>query len=156
MLETHIKELYTNSIRDWSDEKSEALATMIYTRGIQAEISSVRTYLNIVHNFYTFLIFNSSNMSNPDERGYIFNPESDIIVHLLIVKEAWQSLYEGLVREALKNRLRTIRELVEGLIEHCQLAPEQLAFLRYYFVDPQSAFIGTVFADLLFAHPTLA
>lgn len=149
MLADHIKPLYTNSIKDWNDEKSDALAKMIYTRGLQAEISRARTYLNIVHNLYAFLRFNPN---------YQFNQESDAVLHLLVVKEAWQSLYETLGREALKNRLETMGELVGRLLteEQGKLASEQTAFLQHYFVDSRSPFSRMVFADLLFDYPTLA
>ena len=149
MLFDYIKELYT-----WDDAKSDALAKMIYTRGLQAEISSARTYLNIVHNFYTFKQFNSDKPN--------FSADSEAAIHLLVVKEAWQSLYEELVREALKNRLETMGELVGRLLAadaqkpKDKLESEQRAFLEHYFVDSRSAFSRLVLADLLFEYPTLA
>ena len=149
MLLDYIKELYT-----WDDAKSDALAKMIYTRGLQAEISSARTYLNIVHNFYTFQQFNADKPN--------FSADSDAAIHLLVVKEAWQSLYEELVREALKNRLETMGDLVGKLLAadaqkpKDKLESEQRAFLEHYFVDSRSAFSRLVLADLLFEYPTLA
>ena len=151
MLLDYIKELYT-----WDDAKSDALAKMIYTRGLQAEISSARTYLNIVHNFYAFRQFNAEKPN--------FSADSEAAIHLLVVKEAWQSLYEELVREALKNRLETMGELVGRLLAadadaqktEGKLESEQRAFLEHYFVDSRSAFSRLVLADLLFDYPTLA
>ena len=149
MLLDYIKELYT-----WDDAKSDALAKMIYTRGLQAEISSARTYLNIVHNFYTFKQFNAEKPN--------FSADSEAAIHLLVVKEAWQSLYEELVREALKNRLEIMEKLVGKLLEadaektEHRLESEPRAFLKHYFVDSRSAFSRLVLADLLFEYPTLA
>lgn len=149
MLLDYIKELYT-----WDDAQSDALAKMIYTRGLQAEISSARTYLNIVHNFYAFRQFNAEKPN--------FSADSEAAIHLLVVKEAWQSLYEELVREALKNRLETMGELVGKLLEadaektEHRLESEQRAFLKHYFVDSRSAFSRLVLADLLLEYPTLA
>ena len=149
MLLEYIKKLY-----EWDDAQSDALAKMIYTRGLQAEISSARTYLNIVHNFYTFKQFNSDKPN--------FSADSEAAIHLLVVKEAWQSLYEELVREALKNRLETMGELVGRLLAadaqkpKDKLESEQRAFLEHYFVDSRSAFSRLVLADLLFEYPTLA
>lgn len=149
MLLEYIKKLY-----EWDDAQSDALAKMIYTRGLQAEISSARTYLNIVHNFYAFRQFNAEKPN--------FSADREAAIHLLVVKEAWQSLYEELVREALKNRLETMGELVGRLLAadaqkpEDKLESEQRAFLEHYFVDSRSAFSRLVLADLLFEYPTLA
>ncbi len=64
------------------------------TRGEKAEMTSVRKYLNVIHAFYTFQKFNP---------GYQFELKNDFVVHLLIVKEAWQHLYENMIREAVKK-----------------------------------------------------
>ena len=48
LLLNYIKELYA-----WDDPQAQQLANMVHSRGIQAEIASVREYLNIIHNFYT-------------------------------------------------------------------------------------------------------
>ena len=149
MLLEYIKGLY-----EWDDAQSDALAKMIYTRGLQAEISSARTYLNIVHNFYAFRQFNAEKPN--------FSADREAAIHLLVVKEAWQSLYEELVREALKNRLETMGELVGRLLAadaqkpQDKLESEHRAFLEHYFVDSRSAFSRLVLADLLFDYPTLA
>lgn len=101
----YIKEQY-----EWEDpqeEKTVSLARMVADAGLQAEIYSLRKYLNIIDNFYAFLEF------NPD---YDFNPAKDFIVHLLVLKEAMQPVYEELILSALKNRDQTISQLINGLI----------------------------------------
>ena len=101
LLVGYIKELY-----DWDGSahrgRAEKLANMVYTRGEQAEMTSVRKYLNVIHTFYAFQKFNP---------GCQFEPENDFVVHLLLVKEAWQPLYENITREAVKNNMTNMKTL---------------------------------------------
>ena len=142
---------YIQKMFNWDPQQTDALATMICSRGIQAEISSVRKYLNIVNNIYVFQKFNTA---------YTFNPDGGFVVHLLIVKEAWQPLYEELVQEAMKNRSAKMAELVKMLLRNYKesktLQSEQEEFLTDYFVDPRTSFHDKILADLLSKYPTLA
>ncbi len=147
---------YIGKLYGWDDpngQKTRKLANMVYTRGLQTEMSSVRKYLSVINNFYAFQKYNPT---------YEFNTENDFIVHLLIVKEAWQPLYEIIVKEALKNRLENmdglVSNLVSNLTEHHKerLLPEQGKFLRDYFIDPIYPFHKLILADFLFKYPTLA
>ena len=146
LLQEYIQNLY-----GWNPEKASDLANMIYACGLQAEMSSVRKYLNVANNLHVFQKF------NPD---YSFNPENDFIVCLLIVKEAWQSLYEQLVQEALKNRLEPMNTVVKILRgsqrESEQLSSEQERYLETYFMNTDYPFHNMVLADVLSQHPTLA
>ncbi|CAK8717795.1 KAP NTPase domain-containing protein [Candidatus Electrothrix aarhusensis] len=76
---------YIHELYEWEidDKKNESLANIVVTRGLQAHISSVRTYLNVVTTFYTFLRF------NPD---YEMKIENDFVLTLLIMKEAWSTV----------------------------------------------------------------
>ncbi len=129
-----IRDLLTDYIgRIYDGEEAghaDALATQITLWGSRAEMVSVRKYLNVVHNFYAFLAF------NPD---YTFTPEpDDIIIHLLVIKEAWQPLYEELVKEAVKNRTASLKGVVETLFKQDTarktplVQPEQRSFLKTY------------------------
>jgi hypothetical protein len=142
---------YVQELHNWDSSKTEALAKMIYTRGLQAKMVSVRSYLNIVHNFYTFQKFNP---------GYEFQPENDLVVHLLVVKEAWQPFYEDLMKEAAKNRTEPLSEMVKNLLTNYKnnnkLSSEQETFLQGYFVESNSPFGNVKLADELFKYPTLA
>jgi hypothetical protein len=147
LLQEHIKTVY-----GWDEERAAILAKIVSLRGIQAEMTSVRKYLNVIHNFYAFLKF------NPD---YQFTPENDVVVHLLIVKEAWQPLYEKLIRDALKDRAASLSELAGKLIsgdalKESSLAPEY-KFLQDYFISSDYPFhqlkLGN---DFLLRYPTLA
>ena len=79
---------------------------MIKARGLQAEIYSLRKYLNIIDNFNAFLKFNS---------GYEFISVKDFIVHLLVLKEAWHPIYEALIQSAIKNQSSTLSYLISEL-----------------------------------------
>ncbi|MCP4404996.1 MAG: hypothetical protein GY801_47805 [bacterium] len=145
LLQEHIR-----TLMGWAEAETKALANMITTRGRQADMSSVRKYLNVVNTLYAFQQF------NPET--YAFQTDNDLIVHLLIVKEAWQPLYEELVQEAMKHRLTTMDELVQKIIEIYQgrkdpLRPEQLSYLQEYLVKP---FADSILADELLKYPTLA
>jgi hypothetical protein len=139
---------FINTLYEWDDpehHKAEALAKMVYTRGLQTQIYSVRRYLEIITNFYTFLKF------NPD---YEFQPTNDFVTNLLILKEAWQPLYETLVNAALKER-SNMEQLIQSLIDEEKLFAEQEKFLTAYLGK------GTLFAKehlstWLAKHPTLA
>ena len=149
----------TKELAAWNEldaKQADILAKMIYVCGIQAKVSSARTFFNIVHNFYTFLNFNCT---------YALCPQNDPIVHLLVVKETWQSLYKELVKEAVKNHKKTMGQLLNGLLtsdhknqrkNQNKFTDEQIAFLNAYFADPHSPFYDLVLADLLFTYPTLA
>jgi len=104
LLLQHIKELY-----DWDDpdgKKAERLAARVVDLGRRAEMSSVRKYLNVIHNFFAFLRF------HPD---YTFDMEHDFILYLQIVKEAWQPLYEKILLESLNFDKPTMGTVLERL-----------------------------------------
>ena len=141
---------YIKNLYDWDDsyrQEAEALANMVYIQGLEVEITSVRHYLNIINNFYMFQKFNPK---------YTFTPENDFIVYLLLVKEAWQPLYENLIREALRER-SNMETLIQGFIHKYtkdkSLLPKQEKFLSDY--------LGRIFAReqlsiWLEQYPTLA
>jgi len=106
LLAQHISELYVWD--DADEKKANHLAERLIDLGRRAEISSVRKYLNVIHNFFAFLQFHPA---------YAFDPasEDDFALCLLIVKEAWQPLYEQIVAESLSFDLPTMGVLVERL-----------------------------------------
>ena len=141
---------YIKEFQIWDEEDSEALATMIYNRGIQTEISSIRKYLNIVHNFYTFTQF------NPD---YAFDQDNDLIINLLIIKEVWQTLYEDLVQTALRERTNMealIKKFLDTYRVKNLLLLEQERFLSDYLGRGDSSFAKEHLSTLLVKYPTLA
>lgn len=149
MLLKYIKEQY-----EWEDpreEKAESLARMVTETGLQAEIYSRRKYLNIIDNFNTFLEF------NPD---YKFNPERDFIVYLLVLKEAWQPIYEELIQNALKNRAQMLSPLIIELIANHSIKGKSISkcqeiFLKSYFSSDN--FFGKEYLHRwMVKHPTLA
>jgi hypothetical protein len=145
----YIKEQY-----EWEDpegEKTAALAKMVTEGGLQAEIYSLRKYLNIIANFNAFLEF------NPD---YDFNPEMDFIVHLLVLKEAWQPVYEELIQSALKNRDHTMAKLIFELTSTASSKGKPISgnkekfLLKYFKYDNQ--FGKEYLYKWMVKHPTLA
>lgn len=147
LLREHIQIVY-----GWDAERAGLLAKIVSLRGIQAEMLSVRKYLNVLHNFYAFLAF------NPD---YQFTSKNDIVVHLLIVKEAWHPLYETLIHAAAKHRAAALSELASDLIPDDALKEAPLApkykFLQDYFINTNSPFHQVKLGnDLLLRYPTLA
>jgi hypothetical protein len=149
MLLKYIKEQY-----EWEDpqeEKTVSLAKMVNEAGLQAEIYSLRKYLNIIDNFNAFLEF------NPD---YEFNPAMDFIVHLPELKEAWQPIYEELIQSALKNRDLPLFQLMQGLISIASSKDKPIAknkeiFLSDYFID-KDKFGKEYLYKWMVKHPTLA
>lgn len=149
MLLKYIKEQY-----EWEDpqgEKTVTLAKMVSEAGLQAEIYSLRKYLNIIDNFNVFLEF------SPD---YDFNPEMDFIVHLLVLKEAWQPIYEELIQSALKNRDKTIHQLITGLEGTASSKGEPVAkYIEHFFVKyfkSEDKFGKEYLYNWMVKHPTLA
>ncbi len=130
-----------------NDNEVKQIVTMIYTRGIQAEIESVRSYFNILHNVAIFLQF------NPE---YTINPELDPVLPLLVIKEAWPSLYKSLIFNAMKNRLASLVELVEIIQNDSVLSPSQTAFVSHYLLETSSSIGRIRLMDLLLKYPTLA
>jgi hypothetical protein len=105
MLFEYIKKQY-----DWNapeDEKSKALAKMVAEGGIQAQIFSLRKYLNILDNFNVAMKFNPQ---------YEFNPKDDFVVRLLLFKEADQLLYKKLIWNAFKSPEKSLEKLIEALL----------------------------------------
>ncbi len=111
LLLKHISELYT-----WDDPdgtKAEKLAERLVDLGRRTEMTSVRKYLNVIHNFFAFLRF------HPD---YPFDLEHDFILYVQIVKEAWQPLYEKILLESLNFDKPTMATVLERL--SCKFPPE--------------------------------
>ncbi len=139
---------YIKALYDWDDpghHKAEALAKMVYTRGLQTQIYTVRKYLNIVTNFYTFLKFNPS---------YEFQTSNDFITNLLVIKEAWQLLYETLINEALKEH-SNMEQLIQSLLDRDVLVAEQEKFLTAY-LGKDTPFAKEHLSTWVAKHPTLA
>ena len=129
----------------WNEDDAKELARMISTSGRQAEMNSVRKYLNVVNNFYTFQQF------NPE---HTFSTGNDLIVYLLVLKEAWQPLYEELVQEAMKNRADKMQDLVSKVTNsHTALPAEQKKYLESVLIQH---FSQVVLCDELLEYPTLA
>ena len=123
---------YMQELTGWDSEQSKTLGDMIATRGLQAEMTSVRKFLNVANNFYVFKKF------NPE---YNVDPAQDFVVYLLLIKEAWEPLYRELIQEALKNSEETVKWIVEKVIEDLktQKSPpskEQEEFLQNFLVHP--------------------
>lgn len=146
LLKKHISKIY-----EWDDadgSKAEALAEMIDARGLQTQIHSVRHYLNIIMNFYTFLKF------NPEYKEQ-FNPANDFIVNLLMIKEAWYPLYEKLVQEALKTS-GNMEQLIKSFAEAERVLPEQYEFLSNFFLENDVSFKQEFLFKWLERYPALA
>lgn len=139
-----IKQLYK-----WNNPKEEkALANLVYSRGLDARISSIRKYLNIINNFYIFQKF------NPE---YTFKAESDFVIHFLIIKEAWQSLYEAIIQEALQNPLQSTDQIVARFIDSSQKSlQDDQNFLDTYIIKGNLDFDEPCLYSLLLKYPTLA
>ncbi|MCX6579698.1 MAG: P-loop NTPase fold protein [Candidatus Aminicenantes bacterium] len=149
MLLKYIKEQY-----EWEDpgeEKSKSLARMVTEAGLQAEIFSRRKYLNIIDNFNVFRKF------NPD---YNFTPAKDFIVHLLVLKEALQPVYEELIQGALKNRDKTISQLISGLTSIAankgKPRPEYKGEFFVEYFKKEANFGNEYLYKWMVKHPTLA
>jgi hypothetical protein len=150
MLLTYIKQQY--QWKDSGERNSEALAQMVAAAGLQAQIYSLRKYLNIIDNFNVFLQFNP---------GYRFNPEADFIVYLLLLKEAWQPLYEELIQSALRIRDANMEKLVYDLVAYGGKDGNRLSSFvkRRYLSDylgTKSKFASEYLYQLLTRYPTLA
>jgi hypothetical protein len=148
MLFKYIKEQY-----EWNDpdnQKADSLAKMVNDVGVHAEIFSLRKYFNIINNFNVFLKFN---------RGYKFDPETDFVVYLLILKEAWQPVYEDLIQRSLRNHTRQMEGLIIALCEDRKerkpLAPKQRDFL-YKYLGQESKFAKKYLYKWFNKYPTLA
>ncbi len=141
LLQQHVRDLL-----NWSENDTKALAGTIANCGRQADMKSVRKYLNVANNFYTFLQFNPK---------YDFSAGDNLIVALLVLKESWQPLYEDLVQEAMKNRAHKIQELIGKVNEgdDRKLLVEQAQYLADFLVHP---FPDVVLCDKLLEYPTLA
>ena len=118
----HIRTLYT-----WDDpdgKKAETLAKTTERLGRRAEMASVRKYLNVVHNFFSFLTFNP---------GYEFDLQHDFVLYLLIVKEAWQPLYEKILLESLSFDQPKMNEVIERVEKEHGFSNAQQRILPVYF-----------------------
>jgi len=128
--------------------KSDALAKMVADGGLQAEIFSIRKYLNVIDNFNVFLKFNPS---------YNFDPEGDFVVYLLLLKEAWQHVYEKLIQIALRNHKYKMRQLIDVIEEN--KGKSKLSAMRSFFdlyFKNENKFANKCLYELLTKHPTLA
>jgi predicted KAP-like P-loop ATPase len=145
----YIKEQY-----EWEDpqeEKNKSLAKMVNEAGLQAEIYSLRKYLNIIDNFNAFLKFNPN---------YEFILGKDFIVHLLVLKEAWQPIYEALIQSALKNQAFTLSDLITELKNIAKrndkpISESKERFFDYYFSINREGFEEKLYKWMV-KYPTLA
>ena len=142
LLLSHIKELYGWDAPD--NQHAELVAQRLTNLGRQAEIVSVRKYLNILHNFLAFQRF------NPD---YHFEPEQDIVLYLLFVKEAWQPLYETIVRHSISSDHPTLKEVIER-VKHDFSHAQQTILFKYFTDNP--SFSQQKLGELIKRYPTLA
>ena len=146
----NMKRVLVQSIQDlygWDQQnayKAESLARMIYTLGLQTRMASVRQYLNIVANLYAFLKCNPS---------YEFQADHDLIIRLLILKEAWQPLYETLLHQASRAKV-TMAQLVQNVIAQEDLLAEQEHFLTTH-LGKNALFAKESLSAWLAKHPTL-
>ena len=124
--------------------QAETLAAMIYTRGLQSNITSVRQYLNIATNFGEFL------NSLPQ---YRWQQENDFILNLLVIKEAWPDLYHRLQEESMTHGL-SMQQLIQHMAEHHRLQAPQEKFLSAY-IGHNTAFACEYLAVWLTYHPML-
>lgn len=122
LLWKHIKKVF-----EWDEEKAKSLADMISIRGVQSKIASVRKYLNVANSFYAFLQINP-------EYEEKFNLTNDFVINLLIIKEVWQSFYEFLIDESLKERPHLYD--IASTIKHSDTLKydEQIDFLETFMV----------------------
>ena len=144
----HIQDLY-----GWDEQQVEQLANTIYYTGLQAEMESVRKYLNVINNFYTFQKFNPKCKDDTEKK---------FVLHLLIVKEAWQPLYEQIVKKALRERTRNMRNLLLNVVTNTHklgeylLTERQSSFLSDHFTSERTPFHELSLAeDFLYKYPTL-
>lgn len=125
-----------------------ALAQTIFAMGKEARIGSARKYLNIVNNIFVFSKF------NPD---YRFNPEKkDLIMFLLILKEAMQPLFEDLIQTAIVFPDRTLNHLYNAIEnKYVTVISSNLDHFVKTYID-QTYFGEIKLFDLLKRYPTLA
>ena len=149
LLKDHIRTLF-----DWDDPdgaKAERLAKLIYTRCLQARVHSIRSYLNILVNFYGFMRF------NPE---YEFEPENPLVLNLLVLKEAWQPIYEDLIQESFRERCN-LHLLVGHYIRRSEeegkaLSYPQKKYLLDFIGDKDAVFANWYLEDLLISYSALA
>ncbi len=141
LLRQHITELYA-----WDDPngtKAESLAKTLELVGKQTEMTSVRKYLNVIHNFFVFQRF------HPECRE---QEELDFVIYLLIIKEVWQPIHERMVREALTYDQPKMSAVVARLKD---ISPTQQKVLPLYF-GKDGKFENQVLAKILEKYPTIA
>jgi hypothetical protein len=138
---------YITSLDIWDDpdqQKAGALARMVYIRGLQSNLSSIRQYFTIVTECYTFLT------AHPD---YEFQFGNDFIANLFIIKTAWPALYLQLMEHASARRV-SMSQMVQRLIQGNRLRGAQEKFLTAYF-GYRSPFAGERLAAWLARYPLL-
>lgn len=128
-------------------EDAALLARIIYSRGRNANITSIRKYTNILYNYFVFFEFN---------KNYQFEGESDLIIILLIFKESWQSLYEVMIEMALKRRSDTVYDVLNNLLEHKHISIEQKEFIKNWILEKKLNHLDEKFEKILSEYPTLA
>ena len=128
LLIKHIKDLRTPEKQEAEEQEVMGLANTVYDLGRQAGMLSVRKYLNVANNFYTFQQFNPT-CTNTDELNFV--------LHLLIVKEAWQPLYERIAETALS----------EGVPINMSALIGKILESDYHFQGKQQKFLPTHFVN---------
>lgn len=139
---------YAEELFEWKDSENDMacrLVRTVYTGGLQAQIYSIRKYYNILTNYYIFLRFNP---------GYVQGEHDDFLISLLILKEAWQPLYEKLIRESFRTRSE-MGEFVQTVIDRNELSEEQNKYLSQY-TDKDNPFSGKFLHEWLTNYSTLA
>lgn len=141
LLRQHITELYA-----WDDPngtKAELLAQTLEFVGKQTEMTSVRKYLNVIHNFFAFQRFHPECQEQED---------LDFVIYLLIIKEVWQPIHERMVLEALtydQPKMSAVVARLKGM------SPTQQKVLSLYFGE-DGKFENRVLAKVLEKYPTIA
>jgi hypothetical protein len=85
----------------------------------------------------------------------------NVVIYLLIVKEAWQPLYELIVKQALRERTKNLGVLIHDVLKNCTtedylLTEVEKSFFKYYFIREESPFCNVnLVDDFLYKYPTL-
>lgn len=143
-----IKQIY--SWQHPSKEKQATeLARMVFILGLQTKIYSIRKYLNIIINYFVFLRFNPQ---------YQYTGGKDFILTLMVLKEAWQPLFENIVKEALREKSDTgniVEKMLKKDSQTTFLSVEQREYLQDY-LGINSEFSDYNLCEWIADYPTIA
>jgi hypothetical protein len=158
-LREHIQRLYPRQ-----SDHTILVADFIAQLGLDAGLTSLRKYANIIDNLQVFCIFNHINRLEFDSKSDFKIKKETLILVLLVFQQTWPLLFENFSMKALQKDRCSVFEVSELFINTPTpteekrssaqiLSPNQQEFFSKYLRNKEFSYYSENLCDWLQANP---